>query len=142
MGKRQRARDQEALAQVAREAAQQAAQSLASSTVNRAELTETLRSQLGALAQDQASRDTDLVHALEHVAASYERIADRLADERRVQVLLAEALVRIEHRLTALDSPSRGPELPRGPRVVGGSIAPSGDPPDIAPGDDPPRLKP
>lgn len=140
MGKRARARDQEALEQVAREAAQQAAQAMASATVTRAELTETLRLHLGELAQDQRSRDDDLVHALEHVAASYEKIADRLSDERRVQVLLAEALVRIEHRLAALDAPSRGPELPRGPRVVGGSIAPGDDPPRIAKPDDPPRL--
>ncbi|HZJ26133.1 MAG TPA: hypothetical protein VFF40_03815 [Acidimicrobiia bacterium] len=129
MGKRRRAREREALEQIAREAAQQAARDVASSTVDRAELTETLRAQLGALAEGQAGRDTDLVRALDRVAESYERVANRLADERRVQVLLAEALVRIEQRLTSLDPPSRGPELPRGPRVVGGSIAPPKDPP-------------
>lgn len=128
MGKRRRARNQAALERTARETAEQAARAVAASTVSRAELTETLRSHLGALKLEQAGRDEDLVAALERVAESYERVADRVDDERRVQMLLAEALVRIEQRLTAIEAPAREPELPRGPRLIGGSIGPPDSP--------------
>ncbi len=86
-------------------------------------------------------RDTDLVDALQRVAASYDRMAEQLEHDRRVQALLAEALVRIDRRLAGIEAgrPPTGreigrakrEELPRGPRVIGGSIAPRQDVPRV-----------
>jgi hypothetical protein len=119
-------------------------------------LTEAIGGELGRLRGEMRGRDADLVQALQQVAASYDRVAARLDDERRVQGLLAEALVRIDRRLAtierqgierqgierqgsteaAIEGPStatpalEGPasdERPRPQRVIGGSIAPRQD---------------
>jgi hypothetical protein len=96
-------------------------------------LTEAIGGELGRLRAEMRGRDADLVQALQSVAASYDRVAARLDEERRVQSLLAEALVRIDRRLAAIEGGARPEreELPRGPRVIGGSIAPRQDIPRI-----------
>ncbi len=66
-------------------------------------LTEAIGGELGRLRGEIRGRDTDLVQALQQVAASYDRVAARLDDERRVQTLLAEALVRIDRRLASIE---------------------------------------
>lgn len=101
-------------------------------------LTEAIGGELGRLRGEMRGRDADLVQALHQVAASYDRVAARLDDERRVQELLAEALVRIDRRLATIEGkgidgkPTPPPgELPRSQRVIGGSIAPRQDIPRI-----------
>jgi hypothetical protein len=95
-------------------------------------LTEAIGGELGRLRGEMRGRDADLVQALHQVAASYDRVADRLDENRRVQDLLAEALVRIDRRLARLEGgPIALDELPRGPRVIGGSINPRQDVPRI-----------
>jgi len=96
-------------------------------------LTEAIGGELGRLRGEIRGRDADLVQALQQVAASYDRVAARLDDERRVQELLAEALIRIDRRLAAIEGTNRPArdELPRSPRVIGGSIAPRQDIPRI-----------
>jgi hypothetical protein len=91
-------------------------------------LTEAIGGELGRLRGEIRARDTDLVQALHRLAASYDRVADRLDHDRRVQALLAEGLVRIDRRLSAIDG-RRSPrdELPHTQRVIGGSIAPRQD---------------
>ena len=96
-------------------------------------LTEAIGGELGRLRGEMRGRDADLVQALHQVAASYDRVVARLDDDRRVQSLLAEALVRIDRRLAAIEGTGRTPrdELPRAQRVIGGSIAPRHDIPRI-----------
>jgi hypothetical protein len=96
-------------------------------------LTDAIGGELGRLRGEIRGRDADLVHALQQVAASYDRVAARLDDERRVQELLAEALVRIDRRLATIEGRGNSSqvELPRGPRVIGGSIEPRQDIPRI-----------
>ena len=100
-------------------------------------LTKVISGELGQLRGEIRGRDADLVDALQRVAASYDRMADQLEHDRRVQALLAEALVRIDRRIGGIETgrdatgreigrPKRE-ELPRGPRVIGGSIAPRQD---------------
>jgi hypothetical protein len=88
-------------------------------------LTEAIGGELGRLRGEVRARDADLVRALERIADSYDRLAHQVADHRRVNGLLAEALVRIERRLVALEQerPARE-QLPGPPRVIGGSITP------------------
>jgi hypothetical protein len=108
-------------------------------------LTEAIGGELGRLRGEMRGRDADLVQALQQVAASYDRVAAKLDDERRVQVLLAEALVRIDRRLAAIEgsrtpapgegaqlesagtTPGTKDDLPRPQRVIGGSISPRQD---------------
>ena len=66
-------------------------------------LTEAIGGELGRLRGEMRGRDADLVQALQQVAESYDRVAARLDDERRVQTLLAEALVRIDRRLATIE---------------------------------------
>jgi hypothetical protein len=90
-------------------------------------LTAALGGELGRLRGEVRARDADLVAALERIADSYDRLADQVADHRRVNALLAEALVRIDRRLAALESGRSGRESlpgPAAPRVIGGSITP------------------
>jgi hypothetical protein len=96
-------------------------------------LTEAIGGELGRLRGEMRGRDADLVQALHQVAESYDRVAARLDDERRVQELLAEALVRIDRRLAAMGGTagSARDELARAQRVIGGSIAPRQDLPRI-----------
>ena len=107
-------------------------------------LTEAIGGELGRLRSEVRGRDADLVDALQRVAASYDRMADQLEHDRRVQALLAEALVRIDRRLAAIEGGREGArdagreaarpkreELPRAPRVIGGSIAPRQDIPRV-----------
>jgi hypothetical protein len=102
-------------------------------------LTEAIGGELGRLRGEMRGRDADLVKALQQVAESYDRVAARLDDERRVQALLAEALVRIDRRLASIEgSRAANPAIEgagtppredttRSQRVIGGSIAPRQD---------------
>jgi hypothetical protein len=95
-------------------------------------LTEAIGGELGRLRGEIRARDADLVQALQQVAASYDRVAARLDDERRVQELLAEALVRIDRRLATIEGTARPSQAElRAQRVIGGSIAPRQDLPRI-----------
>jgi hypothetical protein len=105
-------------------------------------LTEAIGGELGRLRGEMRGRDADLVQALQQVAESYDRVAARLDDERRVQTLLADALVRIDRRLASIERQGIAPPAVEGPsteppaiegkgtppqRVIGGSIAPRQD---------------
>lgn len=88
-------------------------------------LAECLSGELGRLRGEIDERDGDLVRALERVADSYEHVATQLEDNRRVQCLLAEGLVRLERRLAAIERGRPARELsPSGQRVIGGTITP------------------
>ena len=103
-------------------------------------LTQAIGGELGRPRGEVRGRDADLVDALQRVAASYDRMADQLDHARKVQALLAEALIRIDRRLAAIEGGREGgrevarpkrEELPRAPRVIGGSIAPRQDIPRV-----------
>ncbi len=95
-------------------------------------LTQAIGGELGRLRGEIRGRDAELVDALLRVGASYDRMADQLDRDRRVKALLAEALVRIDRRLAAIEGRRIGRDDPaRAQRVIGGSIAPRQDIPRI-----------
>ncbi len=95
-------------------------------------LTEAIGGELGRLRGEMRGRDADLVQALQQVAESYDRVAARLDDERRVQALLAEALVRIDRRLASIERQGSAAPAVEGaadPPALGGpsTTAPAAD---------------
>ena len=70
--------------------------------------------------------DVELLQALQRLASSYERVVERLETDRRERRLLAEAVLRLERRLSLLEPPDKPfTELPRGARVTGGWVSPA-----------------
>ncbi len=81
--------------------------------------------------------DVELLQALKRLASSYERVVERLETDRRERRLLAEAVLRLERRLSVLEPPAKPfTELPRGERVTGGWVSSGGDAGQAANADD------
>lgn len=90
--------------------------------------------ELDRLRRDLGARDAELLHALQRLAESYERIAERLENDSRERQMLTEAVLRLERRLPAVEVRS-GPtrELPTGERVIGGRVSAPEAQPDLPP---------
>ncbi len=71
--------------------------------------------------RDVDGHDIELLHALERLAGSYERVVVQLESDRRERRMLAEAVLRLERRLSAA-------ELSTGERVTGGWVGPETEP--------------
>jgi hypothetical protein len=71
---------------------------------------------------DVDGHDVELLHALERLATSYERVVQRLDEDRRERRMLAEAVLRLERRLS---EPGRSNAEPtNGERITGGWVTP------------------
>ncbi|HEY7134171.1 MAG TPA: hypothetical protein VIB48_03820 [Acidimicrobiia bacterium] len=88
----------------------------------RAQVTE----ELARLRREVGARDAELLHALQRLATSFERVAERMESDARERQLLSEAVLRLERRLPPADHEA-GPvgELPKGERVIGGRVTPA-----------------
>jgi hypothetical protein len=84
--------------------------------------------ELDRIRRDVDEHNLELLHALERLAASYERVADRLESDRRERRMLAEAVLRLERRLEPVEPASSSlAELSSGDRVTGGWVTPTHD---------------
>lgn len=80
--------------------------------------------ELDRLRREVGARDAELLHALQRLAQSFERVADRLESDARDRQLLSEAVLRLERRLPPAEGPNGPGELPKGERVIGGKVSP------------------
>jgi hypothetical protein len=81
--------------------------------------------ELDRLRREVGARDAELLHALQRLAQSFERVADRLESDARDRQLLSEAVLRLERRLPPAEGPDGAAgELPKGERVIGGKVSP------------------
>jgi hypothetical protein len=81
--------------------------------------------ELDRLRREVGARDGELLHALQRLAQSFERVADRLESDARERQLLSEAVLRLERRLPPAEGPNGSAgELPKGERVIGGRVSP------------------
>jgi hypothetical protein len=85
--------------------------------------------ELDRMRRDVERNDVELLQALQRLAASYERVVERLESDRRERRMLAEAVLRLERRISQgeLASGSAG-ELSSGERVTGGWVMPVPEP--------------
>jgi hypothetical protein len=85
--------------------------------------------ELDRMRRDVDEHDVELLQALQRLAASYERIVERLESDRQERRMVAEAVLRLERRLASgeVGSGSAG-ELPSGERVTGGWVSPAPQP--------------
>jgi hypothetical protein len=85
--------------------------------------------ELDRMRRDVEHNDVELLQALQRLAASYERVVERLESDRLERRMLAEAVLRLERRLS-VGEPAGGSvgELSSSDRVTGGWVTPVPEP--------------